>query len=396
MAAASPRPSAMPPARQNRCRNRNVDDGGDERQRRAASPVAARFRTLRHNDIRADVECAAGLSIVVDLDHERNAGADRRRRTGAGSPNDSMMAAGALRWPQSMIVRIETPRRNPMPHGFDVSAAGQCDIRASSQSRSPRLGADQPTPPPSDTRGGERTAGDAAHRREDDGMSDSQHCRQGCPQGHARTVGVDDHRKRRPLGVRVKPAPTSASCTAARSPSAPGSRTGNAVDLLDEERLHPACAHQIGQRRCGRDVRLGVVGEAQQRAATAFEEPHQLTVDERHQRARLAARPVRDIFVGHLSCRPWQRGPVRIGRVCGREHHGVIFAVVRVDTVEVGPQPIHRRGHRELGAAQRFDEVPALASAGVLERRQHLVEHREAAGHLLGRRPRPWSARRGG
>ncbi len=98
-----------------------------------------------------------------------------------------------------------------------------------------------------------------------------------------------------------------------------------------------------------------------------------------------ALRPGRCVTSSSATSRPRQRGAVRVGGIGGGQHHRVVLAALRVDTVEVGPQPVDGRGHRELGAAQRLDEVAALTPAGVLERGQHLVEHREPARHALGR-----------
>ena len=82
---------------------------------------------------------------------------------------------------------------------------------------------------------------------------------------------------------------------------------------------------------------------------------------------------------GHGRAAPY--GLAGIGR---REHDGLVGAALLVDVVEVGAQPVDGGRHRELGAAQRLDEVAALAPAGVLECAEHLVEHRESAGHTLG------------
>src|SRR5215208_1538131 len=84
----------------------------------------------------------------------------------------------------------------------------------------------------------------------------------------------------------------------------------HAVDLLDQHRTDTPGADKLGQCRRRSDMRLGVVGEAEQRAPTAFEEPRQFTVYHRYQRACLAARAVRHVFIGRLPRRPRQRGPV--------------------------------------------------------------------------------------
>ena len=185
-------------------------------------------------------------------------------------------------------------------------------------------------------------------------------------------------RSRRPRGVRAKPAPVSAATTAAWSRSCVRRQHRLAVDLLDQQRLHTARADQIGEGPGGGMVGFRVVGEGEQRAPTALEEPGKFTVDEGHQGTGLAARPV-----GALG--PRQGGAVRVGGIGGRQHHGLVLLALRIDAVEIGPQPIDRRCDRELGAAKRLDEVPALTPAGVLECGQHLVEHREPTGNALGR-----------
>ena len=124
------------------------------------------------------------------------------------------------------------------------------------------------------------------------------------------------------------------------------------VDFLDQQRTDAPSAYQIGQRRRGRGMCLGVVGEAQQRAAAAFEKPSELTVDNRHQRARLAARPVRHLFVSLRLRGPRQGGAIRVGGIGRCQHDRVVLPAVRFDTVEVGPQPVDGRGDRELGPAQ--------------------------------------------
>jgi hypothetical protein len=58
---------------------------------------------------------------------------------------------------------------------------------------------------------------------------------------------------------------------------------------------------------------------------------------------------------------------------------------LRVHTVEVAAQPVHRRGDRELRATQGLDEITALAAAGVLQRGQHFVERGESPRYLFRR-----------
>ena len=119
-----------------------------------------------------------------------------------------------------------------------------------------------------------------------------------------------------------------------------------------------------------------IVGKGEQRAPTALEEPGKFTVDEGDQGTGLAPWPV-----GALG--PRQGGAVRVRGIGGRQHHGLVLLALRFDAVEIRPQPIDRRCDRELGAAKRLDEVPALTPARILECGQHLVEHREPTGDAL-------------
>ena len=82
--------------------------------------------------------------------------------------------------------------------------------------------------------------------------------------------------------------------------------------------------------------------------------------------------------------RPGQRRAVRVGRVRGGQHDRPVLRPFGIDPVAEVAQPVDGRRDGELRAAQRLDEVAALASAGVLEGAQHLVQGGEPAGDALG------------
>ena len=88
--------------------------------------------------------------------------------------------------------------------------------------------------------------------------------------------------------------------------------------------------------------------------------------------------------IGVRSGGPGQRRAVRVGRIGGRQHHRGVVRPLGVHPVEIGAQPIHGGRDGELGAAQRLDEIAALAATGLLESGQHLVQGGETAGHPLG------------
>ena len=79
--------------------------------------------------------------------------------------------------------------------------------------------------------------------------------------------------------------------------------------------------------------------------------------------------------------RPGEGRAVGVGRVGGGQADRRRLAAV-VDLAERA-QPVDRARGAELGGAQPLDEVAAPAAAGVLERREHLVDRREAAGQPL-------------
>jgi hypothetical protein len=95
-----------------------------------------------------------------------------------------------------------------------------------------------------------------------------------------------------------------------------------AIGPLDREPAEGAFAHGQSQRVDGGLQRLLVGAEGQQGATAALDVQHECTVDEHHECARLASRPVSGAagvcssgLVGSL--RPRQRSAVRVCRVAG-------------------------------------------------------------------------------
>ena len=133
-------------------------------------------------------------------------------------------------------------------------------------------------------------------------------------------------------------------------------------------------AHRERQRVDRGLHHVGVLAPRQQRLAASFDVQHQLAVHQHDQCSGLAARPVPG-----AGRRPGQCRAERVGGVGGGQDDGSAFGGSR------RPKPVHRAGHGELGRAERFDEVPAPAAAGLLERPQHPVDRREPAWHALCR-----------
>src|SRR4051794_12716841 len=152
-----------------------------------------------------------------------------------------------------------------------------------------------------------------------------------------------------------------------------GSHDRLAVDPLDAELRDPARLDRIGER-----LQRGARIPGQREQAS----PAPLDVE-----GRLGARE-HDVGAGHplgtavvVALRPRQRRPVRLGRVGGGEHQR--RRLLELDPAG-GPQPLHRAGQRELGAAEPLDEVAPPRDAERLQRAQRVVQGREAAGDPLG------------
>src|SRR5690606_19994463 len=134
-----------------------------------------------------------------------------------------------------------------------------------------------------------------------------------------------------------------------------------AVDPVDDQRIHSARTHQIGQRGGGGVPGGRVFGAGEQGPATALEVQHEFAVDEYDQRPRFAARTVAGP-TGGLG--PGEGGTVRVGRITGRQYQR---RGGRAPVALEGAQSVHHIGGGELGAAERVHEVAAPAAAAVLE-----------------------------
>ena len=173
-----------------------------------------------------------------------------------------------------------------------------------------------------------------------------------------------------------------ASSTDARSPSAPGSSTDTPLTRLDQQRLQASAGDQLGQRGCRRRAWASASrSERQQCPSAALEEPHQLTVDQHHQRARLAPGSVSrsSVSVGHGSAAPYGLAGSAAARTTActrgarrRRRRGRCAAGRRSTRPRTGRRPATRRSSR-------------VGSGPPPRTPQHLVEHRETARHALGR-----------
>ena len=168
------------------------------------------------------------------------------------------------------------------------------------------------------------------------------------------------------------------------------SRRSRAAARRRPARRSSGPARRAGRRRpalaAGSSCRaLGVVGPGEQRAAAALDVERQRAVDEHHHARRPCARAG--------GPRPRRPRRARAGRARGARRRRGWRGRWRPGR----PRPAwRRRGPRRRCAAGRSrptvpnwaaprpaDEVAAPAAAGLLERRQHLVDGREAAGHPL-------------
>ena len=221
---------------------------------------------------------------------------------------------------------------------------------------------------------------DVAHRSQHHRMVDAEHLGQRCAQPHALN-------SRKPtVSAVADPAGCGRTrCRSARRRTAAWSAVcvrcehRLAVDLLDQQRLH-AARHRPDRRAPPAAAWWASASSVKVSSVRPPRSRNHASSPSTSATSAPALRPGRC-----APSRPRQRRAVRVGGIRGGEHDGLVLAALRIDAVEVGPQPVHGGRDRELGAAQRLDEVAALAPARILERGEHLVEHRESAGHTLGR-----------
>ena len=185
---------------------------------------------------------------------------------GVGSPNDSMIAAGDC----SIAAVDRLPRRWPRtesrcPRACWWSAPRRCAHSRVSQRRIAAARADHAQPAAFGNRG--RPVLRLRHRPSGPAPPDgrfrtsrSRLCVAPCPELWKSPISaVGD-----PAAFGRNPHRSAQSCTAGLAGLRAGLQHRYAVDLLDQQRLHAALRHQIGERRCGGTVRVGVVGEAEQ------------------------------------------------------------------------------------------------------------------------------------
>ena len=99
-------------------------------------------------------------------------------------------------------------------------------------------------------------------------------------------------------------------------------------------------------------------------------------VDQDDERTGLAARLV--LGLARDPGRPWQSGPVGIGRVTRRQDLGSVLVGAG------GSEAVHGAGRAELCRTQPLDEVAAADPPGLLRGGQHAIDRSESADDLLG------------
>ena len=147
-AAATPRPSAIPPAaRTGTGATRSTTTGTNGSvERPCGPPCPPALRALRHDHVGAQVHGLPGLLEIGDLEDQRRPASRMRSANGLGSPNDSITARGPYSSARSTTPRLDRPRSGTRrPRGARRPAT--IGSSRASQSRSPP-GAQSPRPPP--------------------------------------------------------------------------------------------------------------------------------------------------------------------------------------------------------------------------------------------------------
>ena len=174
-------PSAVGDAarRQHRNGTGDIDDSGDERQRRAAAAVPARLGTLRHDDVRTHVERATGLRQGGHLNDDRDSRSADRVGERGGIAERQHDRRGRLLYRRVDHRRVDGPGQEADAPGL----AGGCP-RPVALPAEPRQiaasGADHAEPAALGNRARQCSACDIAHRSQHHRMVDAEHLGQRC------------------------------------------------------------------------------------------------------------------------------------------------------------------------------------------------------------------------